>query len=95
MKIVMRFGKNGDLSPRCINPFEVLDSVGPVAYKLALPLNLSGVHLIFPISMLKRHHGNEECIVECGLILLDKDLQYEEEPVEIFDQNVQKLRLRK
>ncbi|TMW80296.1 hypothetical protein EJD97_021759 [Solanum chilense] len=47
MKGVMRFGKRGKLSPRYIGPFEVLKRVGEVAYELALPLGLSGVHSVF------------------------------------------------
>ncbi|WMV30391.1 hypothetical protein MTR67_023776, partial [Solanum verrucosum] len=46
MKGVMRFGKKGKLSPQYIGPFEVLDYAGPIAYKLDLPPNLSGVHPI-------------------------------------------------
>ena len=54
MKGVMRFGKRGKLSPRYIGPFEVLKRVGEVAYELALPPGLSGVHLVFHVSMLKK-----------------------------------------
>ena len=57
MKGVMRFGKRGKLSPRYIGPFEVIKRVGEVAYELALPPGLSGVHPVFHVSMLKRYHG--------------------------------------
>ena len=49
---VVRFGKRGKLALRYIRPFEVLKRVGTVAYRLALPLSLSGVHEVFHVSML-------------------------------------------
>ena len=49
---VVRFDKRGKLAPRYIGPFEVLERVGTVAYRLALPLSLSGVHEVFHVSML-------------------------------------------
>ena len=59
MKGVMRFGKRGNLSPRYIGPFEVLKRVGDVAYELALPPGLSGVHSVFHMSMLKKYQVME------------------------------------
>ena len=49
---VVRFGKRGKLSPRFMGPFEILERVGTVAYRLALPPSMSGVHEVFHISML-------------------------------------------
>ncbi|KAK4723851.1 hypothetical protein R3W88_026630 [Solanum pinnatisectum] len=92
MKGVMRFGKKGKLSPRYIGPFEVLECVGPVAYRLALPFNISGVHPVFYMSMLKRYHGDRDYIIKWDSIVLDKDLQYDEEPIAILDRDVCKLR---
>ncbi|KAH0738233.1 hypothetical protein KY290_036938 [Solanum tuberosum] len=89
---VMRYGKKGKLSLRYIGPFEVLECVGPVAYKLALPPNLSGVHSVFHLSMLKRYHGDGYYIIKRDSIVLDKDLKYDEEPVAILDRDVRKLR---
>ncbi|WMV46387.1 hypothetical protein MTR67_039772 [Solanum verrucosum] len=91
MKEVMRFSKKGKLSPRYIGPFEVLKCVGLVAYRLALPPNISVVHPVFHVSMLKRYHGDEGYIIKWDSIVLDKDLQYEEEPFAIFVHDVRKM----
>ena len=92
MKGVMRFGKRGKLSPRYIGPFEVLKRVGEVAYELALPPGLSGVHPVFHVSMLKRYHGDGNYIFRWDSVLLHENLSYEEEPVAILDREVRKLR---
>ena len=94
MKGVMRFGKRGKLSPRYIGPFEVLKRVGEVAYELALPPGLSGVHPVFHVSMLKRYHGDGNYIIRWDSVLLDGNLSYEEDPVAILDREVRKLRSR-
>ena len=94
MKVVMRFGKRGKLSPRYIGPFEVLKRVGELAYELALPPGLSGVHPVFHVSMLKRYHGNGNYIIRWDSVLLDKNLSYEDEPVASLDREIRKLRSR-
>ena len=94
MKGVMRFGKRGKLSPRYIGPFEVLKRVGEVAYELALPPGLSGVHPVFHVSMLKRYHGDGNYIIRWDSVLIDENLSYEEEPVAILDREVRKFRSR-
>ncbi|XP_060211783.1 uncharacterized protein LOC132639348 [Lycium barbarum] len=92
MKSVMRFGKNGKLSLRFISPFKILKGLGEVAYKLALPPGLLGVHLVFYVSMLKRYHGDGFYIIRWDSVLLDENLSYEEEPIAILDRDVHKLR---
>ena len=64
MKGVMRFIKKGKLSTRSIGPFNVLECVGTVTYRLALPHNISGFHSIFHVSMLKRYHGEDNYIIK-------------------------------
>ena len=50
----MRFGRKGKLSPRYVGPYEILQRVGEVAYKLALPVELASIHPVFHVSMLKK-----------------------------------------
>ena len=94
MKGVMRFGKRGKLSPRYIGPFEVLKRVGEVAYELALPPGLSGVHPLFHVSMLKKYHGDGNHIIRWDSVHIDENLSYEEDRVAILDREIRKLRSR-
>eukprot|EP00257_Ricinus_communis_P015501 XP_015573427.1 uncharacterized protein LOC107261100 [Ricinus communis] len=54
-KGVLRFGKRGKLSPRYIGLFEVIEMIGPVAYRLVLLLELSQIHDVFHVTMLRRY----------------------------------------
>ncbi|GJX70170.1 putative reverse transcriptase domain-containing protein [Tanacetum coccineum] len=67
-KGVVRIGKRGKLNPRYVGPFKVLEKVGPVAYKLELPQELSKVHNTFHVSNLKKCHANEPLAVPCILM---------------------------
>ncbi|XP_055824276.1 uncharacterized protein LOC129892735 [Solanum dulcamara] len=88
IKGVMRFGKKGKLSPRYIGHFEILDCMGTVAYRLALPPSLFGVHPVFHVSVLKKYHVDGDYIIKWDSILLNNDLRYEEEPMAILDCDV-------
>ena len=83
-KKVMRFGKKGKLSPRFIRPYEVIEKVGPVAYRLALPPELEKIHSVFHVSMLRRYRSDPSHVVSSETIELRRDLTYEEEPVDIL-----------
>ena len=60
---VMRFGEKGKLSPRFIGPYEVIEKVGPVAYRLALPPDLEEIHNVFHVSMLRRYRSDPSHVV--------------------------------
>ena len=78
-KKVMRFGKNGNLSPRFIGPSEVIEKAGPVAYRLALPPELEKIPNVFHVSVLMRYRSNPSHVVSSETIELRLDLTYEEE----------------
>ena len=61
---VVRFDKRGKLSPRLIGPFEILERAGTVAYRLALPPCLSGVHEVFHVSMLQKYTPDLALVVD-------------------------------
>ena len=88
----MRFRKNGKLSPRFIEPYEVIEKVGPVAYRLALPLELEKIHNVFHVSMLRRYRSDPSHVVSFKTIELRSDLTYKEKPVEILAREVKELR---
>ena len=70
---VIRFGKRGKLSPRYIGPFEVLERVGTVAYRLALSPSLSSVHEVFHVSMLRKYTPDPTHIVDWEEFVVDAD----------------------
>ncbi|XP_070020240.1 uncharacterized protein [Nicotiana sylvestris] len=92
MKGVMRFGKKDKLSPKFIDPLEVLRRVGEVASELALSPSPAGVHPVFHMFMLPKYHGDLSHVLDFISVELDKDLSYVEESVAIFDRQVRKLR---
>ncbi|GKA59582.1 putative reverse transcriptase domain-containing protein [Tanacetum coccineum] len=80
------------LAPRYVGPFEILERIGPVAYRLRLPEELSGVHDTFHVSNLKKCLADASLHVPLGEIKVDKTLRFVEEPVEIMDREVKSLK---
>ncbi|GKC63872.1 putative reverse transcriptase domain-containing protein [Tanacetum coccineum] len=91
-KGVVRFGKRGKLNPRYVGPFKVLEKVGAVAYKLELPQELSRVHNTFHVSNLKKCYADEPLAVPLDGLHIDDKLHFVEEPVEIMDREVKRLK---
>ena len=80
----MRFEYKGKLSPKFIGSNEVIEKVGSLAYRLALPPELEKIHNFFHVSMLRRYRSNPSYVVSSEAIELRLDLTYEEEPIEIL-----------
>ncbi|GKE00915.1 putative reverse transcriptase domain-containing protein [Tanacetum coccineum] len=91
-KGVIRFGKRGKLNPRYIRPFKIIAKVGTVSYQLELPEQLSRVHSTFHVSNLKKCMSNETLVIPLDEIQIDDKLYIIEEPVEIMDREVKRLK---
>ncbi|GJT90038.1 hypothetical protein Tco_1078883 [Tanacetum coccineum] len=93
--LFVHFGKKGKLAPRYIGPFEILKRIGLVAYRLSLSEELSSVHDTYHVSNLKKCLADANLHVPLNEIKVDKTLHFVEEPVEIMDREIKKLKRRK
>ncbi|WMV14244.1 hypothetical protein MTR67_007629 [Solanum verrucosum] len=92
MKGVMRFGKKGKLSPRYIGPYKICKRIDNVRYEFELPPELTTIHMVFHISMLKKCIGDPSLIIPTEDIGIKDNLSNGEIPVQILDRQVCKLR---
>ncbi|GJS87224.1 putative reverse transcriptase domain-containing protein [Tanacetum coccineum] len=91
-KGVVHLGKQGKLNPRYVGPFKVLEKVGSISYKLKLPQELSRVHNTFHVSNLKKCYADEPLAVLLDGLHIDDKLYFVQEPVEIMDREVKRLK---
>ena len=91
-KGVLRFGKRGKISPRYIGPYEIVSKVGPAAYRLYLPLELSKVHNVFHVSILRKYIPEPSHVLRDHPVELKDNLTYKEQPMQIVDHREQILR---
>nr|GEX72369.1 putative reverse transcriptase domain-containing protein [Tanacetum cinerariifolium] len=91
-KRVVHFGKRGKLNPRYVGPLKVLERIRDVAYKLDLPEELSRVHNTFHVSNLKKCQADEPLTVLLDGLHFDDKLHFVEEPVEIVERKVKRLK---
>ncbi|GJY02281.1 putative reverse transcriptase domain-containing protein [Tanacetum coccineum] len=94
-KGVVCFGKRSRLSPRYVGPFKIVERVGPVAYRLRLPHNLVGIHDTFHVSNIKKCLADLNLHVPLEEVKIDDKLHFVEEPMEIIDREVKKLKKRR
>ena len=78
MEGIMRFRKNGKLSLHYVVPFEIVNYVGRVAYELTLPAEMSTIHNVFHLSMLKKYIANPEHVIVPQTVQIQADLSYED-----------------
>ena len=88
-KGVLRFGRRGKLRPRYIGQYEIIARVGAVAYRLDLPPELSKVHNVFHVSMLRKYIPDPSHVLRDQLVELKDNLTYKEQPLQIVDRREQ------
>nr|GFA42901.1 putative reverse transcriptase domain-containing protein [Tanacetum cinerariifolium] len=91
-KGVIRFEKRRKLSPRIIGPFKILERIGPVVYKQELPRELQGIHNTFHVLNFKKCLSDESLSIPLDEVQLDDKLHFIEEPAEIIDREVKRLK---
>ncbi|PKU84510.1 hypothetical protein MA16_Dca003023 [Dendrobium catenatum] len=92
MKGVSRFGRMSKLNPRYVKPFEILEMIGNIDYKLLLPDQMSDIHNVFHVSSLRKWISDSEKKLSADDVEIQENLQYKEEPEKILAYDMRKLR---
>ncbi|KAL9235960.1 hypothetical protein vseg_010677 [Gypsophila vaccaria] len=92
MKGVIRFRKQGKLSPRYVGPYKILDWVGEVAYRLAQPPVLGRVHDVFHVSRLRKYLSDRSHVLDPEVVQPDASLAYEVVALQVLDRKTRKRR---
>ncbi|KAF5949590.1 hypothetical protein HYC85_011583 [Camellia sinensis] len=92
MKGQTRFGVKGKLAPRYVGPYEIIEKINPVAYQVALPPEIEHMHNVFHNSMLRDYLRDPFHVIEPTRVVLSDDYTYEEQPIQIVNKRIKKLR---
>ena len=85
IKGVQRFGVTGKLSPRYIGPFEILRRIGTLAYELVLPPQLSHIHNVFYVLILRKYVSDSQYVIDFQTLEVKEDVSYEEISTSILE----------
>jgi len=88
----MHIGRRNKLGPRYVRPFEILERIGPLAYRLALPPEMEKIHNVFHISQLRKYISDPSHVLKYSPLQIQEDLSYTVEPVEILYRKEKQLR---
>ncbi|XP_028076409.1 uncharacterized protein LOC114278539 [Camellia sinensis] len=92
MKGQTRFGTKGKLAPQYIGPYDIIEKINPMAYQVALPLDMELMHNVFHASMLWDYLRDPLHVIKSTHVLLSDDYMYEERRNQIVNQRIKKLR---
>ncbi|XP_071924733.1 uncharacterized protein [Coffea arabica] len=92
LKASLMSGRGKKLQPRFVGPYKIIQRMEQVAYKLKLPPNLSRIHNMFHVSMLKKYHPDPSHVLQPESIEIDETLIYKEKPVKFLDRKAKELR---
>ena len=91
---IIRFCNKGKLAPRYIGPIEIVQRVGSVSYRLALPIKLQRIHDVFHLSMLQKYIPDPSHVVPVEELEINEDVSYVTQLVAVVDRKKQVLRNR-
>ncbi|XP_028068080.1 uncharacterized protein LOC114270708 [Camellia sinensis] len=92
MKGQTRFGVKGKLAPRYVGPYEILEKINSVTYRVALPPVMEHMHNVFHVSMFRGYLRDLLHVIEPNHVLLKDDYTYEERPMYIVNRRIKRLK---
>ena len=81
----MNFDRKGKLASKYNGPFKILERINVVAYRLVLPPDMSPVHPVFHVSMLRKYISDHSHVLQPHGVEVNEDLTYKEESVAIVN----------
>jgi hypothetical protein len=90
-KSSLKLANCSKLVTRYCGPFKILERIGPVAYRIALPASMS-VHNVFHVSLLKKFIPDVKHVIDWNVIQVEQEGTFQVHPVRILDRKIKQLR---